>query len=58
MIFAGTTSRQRTYVAPLSEIAGNVQADAPDDSALVVVGDVVRLRAALQWFAEPEHTRP
>ena len=58
VIFAGTTSRQRTYVAPLNQIAGEMTTGAPDDTALIVVGDVVRLREALQWFTELDHTQP
>ncbi len=52
VIFAGTTGRQRTIVAPLREIADRVASEGPDETALIVVGEVVRLRDALQWFKE------
>jgi uroporphyrinogen III methyltransferase/synthase len=52
VIFAGTTDRQRTIVAPLHKIAEQVGAEGPDETALIVVGEVVRLREALQWFKE------
>lgn len=52
VIFAGTTERQRTVVAPLCEIADRVASDDADDPALIVVGEVVKLREALQWFEE------
>jgi len=52
VIFAGTTDRQRTVVAPLREIAARVAAEDCDDTALIVVGEVIKLRQALQWFEE------
>jgi uroporphyrinogen III methyltransferase/synthase len=51
-IFAGTTDRQRTIVAPLRNIAEQVAADGPDETALIVVGQVVRLRDSIRWFKE------
>ena len=54
VIFAGTTSRQRTLVAPLKDIAARAAAEASEDTALVVVGEVIRMREALRWFAEQE----
>ncbi len=56
VIFAGTTSRQRTYVAPLSEITETVKDDASGDTALIVVGEVVRLREKLQRSDEEDKT--
>jgi len=52
VIFAGTTDRQRTVVAPLREIAARVAAEGSDETALIVVGEVIKLRQALQWFEE------
>jgi uroporphyrinogen III methyltransferase/synthase len=52
VIFAGTTERQRTIVAPLRDIAERVAAQGCDDAALIVVGEVVRLRDAIRWFKE------
>jgi uroporphyrinogen III methyltransferase/synthase len=52
VIFAGTTERQRTIVAPLREIAERIATDGPDETALIVVGEVVRLREAVRWFEE------
>jgi len=46
----GTTSRQRTVVAPLSELAKRVEEAGLGAPAVVVVGDVVRLRDELSWF--------
>ena len=55
VIFAGTTGRQRTIFAPLRHIARRVAADAPDETALIVVGEVVKLRDAIRWFNERPH---
>jgi siroheme synthase len=52
VVFAGTTDRQRTVVAPLCDIAARVAAEDTDETALIVVGEVVRLREALRWFEE------
>jgi uroporphyrinogen III methyltransferase/synthase len=52
VVFAGTTGRQRTIVAPLREIADRIASEGPDETALIVVGEVVRLREVLHWFEE------
>jgi len=52
VILAGTTERQHTVVAPLCEIAGRAAALRADEPALIVVGEVVRLRDAVRWFEE------
>jgi uroporphyrinogen III methyltransferase/synthase len=52
VIFAGTTVRQRTVVAPLREIAERAAAVRAEEPALVVVGEVVRLRERVRWFEE------
>lgn len=51
-ISSGTTERQRTVVAPLATLPAAVRAAGLEPPALVVVGDVVRLREALAWFPE------
>lgn len=50
----GTLPRQQTVTAPLAEIAARAQAAGFGPPAVLVVGEVVRLREALQWF----ETRP
>jgi len=45
-----TTSRQRTVVAPLAELPERVAEAGLGAPAVVVVGDVVRLRDELAWF--------
>jgi uroporphyrinogen III methyltransferase/synthase len=52
VIFAGTTDRQHTIVAPLGEIAERAAGVRPGEPALIVVGDVVRLREDVRWFEE------
>jgi uroporphyrin-III C-methyltransferase len=54
VVFAGTTERQRTIVAPLRDIAEQVATEKPDEPALIVVGEVVSLRDVVQWFGERE----
>ena len=46
----GTTDTQRTIVAPLATIADEAAAAGLQPPALIVVGEVVRLRDRLQWF--------
>lgn len=46
----GTYPRQRTITAPLSDLPDRAQAADIQPPALVVVGDVVRLRERLNWF--------
>ncbi|MGD0229917.1 MAG: uroporphyrinogen-III C-methyltransferase [Syntrophorhabdales bacterium] len=46
----GTRPEQRTIVAPLGEIAGAVREGAIRPPAILVVGEVVRLREALKWY--------
>ncbi len=48
-VMLGTTARQRTVEAPLAELAGRVRAAGLGAPSVVVVGDVVRLRAELAW---------
>jgi uroporphyrin-III C-methyltransferase/precorrin-2 dehydrogenase/sirohydrochlorin ferrochelatase len=50
VIAHGTTSAQRTIVAPLAEITESAAAAGIQAPALIVVGDVVRLRGKLKWF--------
>jgi uroporphyrin-III C-methyltransferase / precorrin-2 dehydrogenase / sirohydrochlorin ferrochelatase len=46
----GATDRQRTIVAPLARIAGEIASAGIEPPALIVVGEVVRLRERLEWF--------
>lgn len=46
----GTTSRQRTVEGTLGDIAVKVASGKVKPPAVVVVGDVVRLREKLSWF--------
>ena len=46
----GATPRQRTVVAPLSELARRVEQAGLGTPSVVVVGEVVRLREPLAWF--------
>ena len=49
-IYWGTTVRQRTVVAPLGGLGGAVERANLVPPVLLVVGEVVRQRDALQWF--------
>jgi len=49
-VMLGTTSRQRTVEAPLAELAQRVRAAGLGAPAVIVVGEVVRLRAELDWY--------
>jgi uroporphyrinogen III methyltransferase/synthase len=46
----GTTARQRTVSGTLADIVARVAAAGLTAPAIVVVGEVVRLREALSWF--------
>ncbi len=46
----GTTSRQATLTGTLSGIAGRAQAARFKAPAIIVVGEVVRLREKMRWF--------
>jgi uroporphyrinogen III methyltransferase / synthase len=48
----GTGPDQKTIVGSLRDIAGQVQRQGLKPPAVVVVGDVVRLREELNWFEE------
>jgi uroporphyrinogen III methyltransferase/synthase len=50
VVMLGTTPRQRTVEAPLAELPARVREAGLGAPAVVVVGDVVRLRAQLAWF--------
>lgn len=49
-IFWGTTARQRVVAAPLRDLPDRVVEEGIKPPALIVVGEVVRLRECLQWF--------
>lgn len=46
----GTTTKQRTIVAPLEEIAQVARREGVEPPAVLVVGEVVSLRSHLAWF--------
>ncbi|WP_374720294.1 uroporphyrinogen-III C-methyltransferase [Parageobacillus toebii] len=48
----GTTQRQRTAVGTLQTIADIVKKANLSHPAIILVGEVVRLRETIQWFAE------
>jgi uroporphyrinogen III methyltransferase/synthase len=50
-VMEGGTPRQRTVEAPLGELPQRVREAGLGAPAVVVVGEVVRLRAELDWFA-------
>ncbi len=50
VIHWGTTSRQRTVVGTLADIADRVEAAKVEPPAMVLVGEVVRLRERIEWF--------
>jgi uroporphyrinogen III methyltransferase/synthase len=45
-----TLGAQRTVVAPLAELADHARLEGLTAPALIIVGDVVKLRAKLAWF--------
>jgi uroporphyrinogen III methyltransferase/synthase len=49
VIQSGTTPRQKTVIAPLSEIAARVAAAGLEPPAIILLGEVVRLREQLNW---------
>ena len=46
----GTTTRQRTVTGTVGTIADIAEAEAIKPPAIVIIGEVVRLREQLQWF--------
>ncbi|UOE77911.1 uroporphyrinogen-III C-methyltransferase [Parageobacillus thermoglucosidasius] len=50
----GTTERQRTAVGTLQTISDIVKNAGLSHPAVIVVGEVVRLRETIQWFTEME----
>lgn len=57
VIASGTTERQETVTGTLADIVAAVRARGLEPPALVVVGEVVRLREALHWYPELSHSR-
>lgn len=53
----GTTTQQQVVTGTLADIEDRIKAAKLTTPALIVVGDVVNLRAQLQWFDNPI-TRP
>jgi uroporphyrin-III C-methyltransferase/precorrin-2 dehydrogenase/sirohydrochlorin ferrochelatase len=55
----GTWAKQRTVVAPLSLLPSAVRSAELGSPTVLVIGEVVRMRDALSWFAEhPVATEP
>jgi uroporphyrinogen III methyltransferase/synthase len=54
LVYRATTGRQRSVEATLGELPSAVEASGLRSPSLVIVGPVVRLRPALNWF----ETRP
>jgi uroporphyrin-III C-methyltransferase/precorrin-2 dehydrogenase/sirohydrochlorin ferrochelatase len=54
----GTTVRQRVVTGTLATLPASAAAAALAPPTLIIVGDVVRLRASLDWFepASPDHS--
>jgi uroporphyrinogen III methyltransferase/synthase len=52
LIHRGTLPGQRTLTASLGELAERAAGQAPDDAAILVVGNVISLRDHLRWFDE------
>lgn len=50
VIGKGTTPEQRTLVGTLGDIVAKVEGEGLQPPAVIVVGEVVRLRQRLQWF--------
>jgi uroporphyrinogen III methyltransferase/synthase len=50
VVMEAATPRQRVVTAPLAEIARRARSEGLGAPAVVVVGDVVRLRDELRWF--------
>jgi len=40
-------------IAPLARLSSAVRSEGLDSPAVVVVGEMVRMREALSWFEEP-----
>ncbi|MEE9139747.1 MAG: uroporphyrinogen-III C-methyltransferase [Alphaproteobacteria bacterium] len=55
VICKASTPDQRVLVSTLSECAAQARIEALEPPAMVVVGEVVRLRAALDWFGATQH---
>ena len=53
VIEQGTTGRQRSIVGDVASIADLAEAAGVQPPATVVIGDVVTLRTAIEWFQQP-----
>lgn len=51
----GTTNRQRTVSGTLTDIEEKVKQQAISHPAIVLVGEVVRMREKISWFEEAEY---
>lgn len=46
----GTTERQRTFTAPLSELSAVAGREHVQSPSMIIIGETVRLRDRLKWF--------
>lgn len=56
IVESGTYDHQRTSVSTLGDLASVAAAGRVSSPAVIVVGEVVDLRASLAWFDAPQHT--
>jgi uroporphyrin-III C-methyltransferase len=52
----GTTGRQRTIVGDVASLADLAEAAGVQAPATIVIGEVVSLRATIEWFQSPRYT--
>lgn len=52
LVYRGTTPRQRCLVAPLAELPAAAVAQGFSNPSIIVVGEVARLHASLDWFGK------
>jgi uroporphyrinogen III methyltransferase/synthase len=58
VIRAGTTREQATVTGTLADIATRVRVAGLEPPAVIVVGEVVRLRRRLAWFERSRQHQP
>jgi uroporphyrin-III C-methyltransferase len=52
VIESGTMDKQRTFTATLETIAGCIQNEKIRNPAMILVGDVVKVREQIEWYEE------
>lgn len=53
----GTTDKQRTIIGTLQTISKQIEQEAIQNPAMILVGDVVNVREDIAWFTEREYER-